>query len=208
MALDSNFAFFHDYGPLPVGTMDTSRSEAERAAVLNTSECNYSGCGRSEEKKKRLTTDQMELLERSFQQEMKIEPERKLRLAQELGLPPRQVTVWFQNRRARWKTKRLEHLYTTLKREFDAISKEKKKLEEEVVTLKAQLEKKIQKPGSTEVGEEDETVESSRTTTHTLDQFQTSSYNSQLVDCSSLLTIKDYWDVFSTSPYPQNHILH
>ncbi|XP_068664366.1 putative homeobox-leucine zipper protein ATHB-51 isoform X2 [Aristolochia californica] len=207
MALDSNFAFFHDYGPLP-GTMDTSRSEAERAAVLNTSECNYSGCGRSEEKKKRLTTDQMELLERSFQQEMKIEPERKLRLAQELGLPPRQVTVWFQNRRARWKTKRLEHLYTTLKREFDAISKEKKKLEEEVVTLKAQLEKKIQKPGSTEVGEEDETVESSRTTTHTLDQFQTSSYNSQLVDCSSLLTIKDYWDVFSTSPYPQNHILH
>ncbi|XP_068658128.1 putative homeobox-leucine zipper protein ATHB-51 [Aristolochia californica] len=186
-----------------VGAMDMSSSEA-----VNTSACNNSGSRRSQEKKKRLTADQMELLERSFQQEVKLEPERKLRLAQELGLPPRQVTVWFQNRRARWKTKRLEHLYSTLKREFDAMSQEKQKLEEEVIILKAQLEKKFQKQDSTVVVEEDETVESASRDAQTLNQFQASSYNPLLIDYSSLLTIKDYCGVFSTLPYPQNHTLH
>jgi len=87
-------------------------------------------CGN--DKKKRLTSDQLDSLESSFQKEIKLDPDRKMKLSKELGLQPRQIAVWFQNRRARWKNKQLEHLYDSLKQEFDVISKEKQKLEEEV----------------------------------------------------------------------------
>lgn len=89
----------------------------------------------SREKKRRLTSEQMESLERSFQEEIKLDPERKTKLSKELGLQPRQIAVWFQNRRSRWKTKQLEHLYDVLRQEFDVISKEKHKLQQEVHTL-------------------------------------------------------------------------
>lgn len=86
----------------------------------------------SREKKKRLTSNQIESLERSFQEEIKLDPERKMKLSRELGLQPRQIAVWFQNRRTRWKNKQLESLYDVLKHEYDVVSKEKQKLQEEV----------------------------------------------------------------------------
>lgn len=63
----------------------------------------------------------MHLLEKSFEAENKLEPERKGQLAKKLGLQPRQVAVWFQNRRARWKTKQLERDYDLLKSSYDAL---------------------------------------------------------------------------------------
>ncbi|XLU19775.1 hypothetical protein S245_055841 [Arachis hypogaea] len=83
------------------------------------------------EKKKRLTSSQIDLLERSFQEEIKLDTDRKMKLSRELGLQPRQIAVWFQNRRTRWKAKQLKHLYFALKQEFDHISNEKHKLQEE-----------------------------------------------------------------------------
>ncbi|GAB2254090.1 hypothetical protein Droror1_Dr00021899 [Drosera rotundifolia] len=77
--------------------------------------------GHVAEKKRRLSVDQVKALEKSFEVENKLEPERKVKLAQELGLQPRQVAVWFQNRRARWKTKQLERDYGVLKANFDAL---------------------------------------------------------------------------------------
>ncbi|XP_031256218.1 homeobox-leucine zipper protein ATHB-6 [Pistacia vera] len=73
------------------------------------------------EKKRRLSVDQVKALEKNFEVENKLEPERKVKLAQELGLQPRQVAVWFQNRRARWKTKQLERDYGVLKANYDAL---------------------------------------------------------------------------------------
>lgn len=73
------------------------------------------------EKKRRLSPEQVHLLERSFESENKLEPERKSELASKLGLQPRQVAVWFQNRRARWKTKQLERDYDRLKSSYDAL---------------------------------------------------------------------------------------
>lgn len=63
----------------------------------------------------------MHLLENSFEAENKLEPERKTQLAKKLGLQPRQVAVWFQNRRARWKTKQLERDYDLLKSTYDSL---------------------------------------------------------------------------------------
>jgi hypothetical protein len=85
-----------------------------------------------QEKKKRLTSEQMESLESSFQEEIKLDPQRKMKLSKELGLQPRQIAVWFQNRRARWKTKQLEQLYDSLKHQFNVVSKEKQQLQDEV----------------------------------------------------------------------------
>ncbi|XP_047342714.1 homeobox-leucine zipper protein ATHB-6-like [Impatiens glandulifera] len=73
------------------------------------------------EKKRRLSVEQVKALEKSFEVENKLEPDRKVKLAQDLGLQPRQVAVWFQNRRARWKTKQLERDYGVLKANYDAL---------------------------------------------------------------------------------------
>eukprot|EP01018_Ginkgo_biloba_P018023 Gb_04698 [translate_table: standard] len=94
------------------------------------------------EKKRRLTADQVRSLELSFEMENKLEPERKMKLAEQLGLQPRQVAVWFQNRRARWKTKELERVYDALKVDFDTVLAEKEKLQAEVKMLTAKLEAK------------------------------------------------------------------
>ncbi|XP_022884048.1 homeobox-leucine zipper protein HAT5-like [Olea europaea var. sylvestris] len=101
------------------------------------------------EKKRRLTLEQVHLLEKSFETENKLEPDRKTQLAKKLGLQPRQVAVWFQNRRARWKTKQLERDYDKLKSSYDSLSssydsilKENEKLKAEVFSLTEKLQGK------------------------------------------------------------------
>ncbi|KAF5738011.1 Alanine--glyoxylate aminotransferase 2 isoform 1 [Tripterygium wilfordii] len=98
------------------------------------------------EKKRRLSVDQVKALEKNFEVENKLEPERKVKLAQELGLQPRQVAVWFQNRRARWKTKQLERdygvlkaNYEALKLNFDTLQRDNEGLSKEIRELKAKL---------------------------------------------------------------------
>ncbi|GER29480.1 homeobox-leucine zipper protein HAT5 [Striga asiatica] len=104
------------------------------------------------EKKRRLTPEQVHLLEKSFEAENKLEPDRKTQLAKNLGLQPRQVAIWFQNRRARWKTKQLERDYDKLKASYDFLSsnydsilKENDKLKAELLSLteKCQLAKEL-----------------------------------------------------------------
>lgn len=94
------------------------------------------------EKKRRLNMEQVKTLEKNFELGNKLEPERKMQLARALGLQPRQIAIWFQNRRARWKTKQLEKDYDLLKRQFeavkadnDALQAQNQKLHAEVLTL-------------------------------------------------------------------------
>nr|XP_043615173.1 homeobox-leucine zipper protein HAT5-like isoform X2 [Erigeron canadensis] len=98
------------------------------------------------EKKRRLKADQVQFLEKSFETENKLEPERKIQLAKDLGLQPRQIAIWFQNRRARWKTKQLEkdydvlqESYNQLKANYENLLQEKEKLKSEVLDLNEKL---------------------------------------------------------------------
>ncbi|XP_021904677.1 homeobox-leucine zipper protein HAT5-like isoform X2 [Carica papaya] len=110
------------------------------------------------EKKRRLRVDQVQFLEKSFEVENKLEPERKIQLAKDLGLQPRQVAIWFQNRRARWKTKQLEKdyealqtSYNTLKTDYDNLLKEKDKLKTQVNLLVEQLMEREKEKGNSEL---------------------------------------------------------
>ncbi|KAF3788218.1 Homeobox-leucine zipper protein [Nymphaea thermarum] len=91
------------------------------------------------EKKRRLRPDQVRFLEKSFEVENKLEPERKVQLAVNLGLQPRQVAIWFQNRRARWKTKQLEKDYDKLKEKYDRLKADHEALIHEKENLQAEV---------------------------------------------------------------------
>ncbi|XVF64823.1 hypothetical protein PTKIN_Ptkin09bG0197600 [Pterospermum kingtungense] len=95
--------------------------------------------GQGAEKKRRLSIAQVKALEKNFEVENKLEPERKVKLAEQLGLQPRQVAIWFQNRRARWKTKQLEKDYAKLKSSYDALKRDYNNLEQEKEALTVKL---------------------------------------------------------------------
>ena len=83
--------------------------------------------------------EQVKTLEKNFELGNKLEPERKMQLARALGLQPRQIAIWFQNRRARWKTKQLEKDYDLLKRQFDAIKADNESLQAHNQKLQAEV---------------------------------------------------------------------
>jgi len=102
------------------------------------------------EKKRRLSANQVQFLEKSFEEENKLEPERKTKLAKDLGLQPRQVAIWFQNRRARWRTKQLEKDYEILHDSFESLKANYENLLKEKDKLKSEVIKSITQFGSNE----------------------------------------------------------
>ncbi|KAL8091370.1 hypothetical protein AgCh_033831 [Apium graveolens] len=76
-------------------------------------------------KKRKLSDEQGNMLELHFQTQHKLDSQRKDRIASQLGLDARQVAVWFQNRRARWKTKKLQEEYLRLKTQHECTVSEK-----------------------------------------------------------------------------------
>nr|XP_016490250.1 PREDICTED: homeobox-leucine zipper protein HAT7-like isoform X1 [Nicotiana tabacum] len=92
------------------------------------------------EKKRRLNLEQVKALERSFEMGNKLEPERKMQLARALGLKPRQIAIWFQNRRARCKTKQLEKDYEILKRQCDKLKADNDALKTQNKKLHSELQ--------------------------------------------------------------------
>jgi homeobox-leucine zipper protein len=118
--------------------MEQEETEMDDDELAGGRAARSTSCGLGE-KKRRLALEQVRALERSFETENKLEPERKARLARDLGLQPRQVAVWFQNRRARWKTKQLERDYVALRHSYDALCRDKDALLAEIKELKAKL---------------------------------------------------------------------
>ena len=97
---------------------------------------------RKSKNKRRFTDEQVKSLETIFESETKLEPRKKVQVARELGLQPRQVAIWFQNKRARWKSKEIEKNYRVLKANYEnlktrleTIKKERESLQEQVFIL-------------------------------------------------------------------------
>ncbi|KGN48647.1 homeobox-leucine zipper protein HAT22 [Cucumis sativus] len=93
--------------------------------------------GSNARKKLRLTKEQSALLEESFKLHSTLNPKQKQALASELNLRPRQVEVWFQNRRARTKLKQTEVDCEFLKRCCETLTDENRRLQKELQELKA-----------------------------------------------------------------------
>ncbi|XP_035817706.1 homeobox-leucine zipper protein HOX19 isoform X2 [Zea mays] len=89
----------------------------------------------STRKKLRLTKEQSALLEDRFKEHSTLNP--KVALAKQLKLRPRQVEVWFQNRRARTKLKQTEVDCELLKRCCESLTEENRRLQRELQELRA-----------------------------------------------------------------------
>uniref|UniRef100_A0A0A9D6C9 Homeobox domain-containing protein n=1 Tax=Arundo donax TaxID=35708 RepID=A0A0A9D6C9_ARUDO len=96
-----------------------------------------SGAGGGSRKKLRLSKDQAAVLEESFKEHNTLNPKQKAALAKQLNLKPRQVEVWFQNRRARTKLKQTEVDCEFLKRCCESLTEENRRLQREVAELRA-----------------------------------------------------------------------
>ncbi|KAJ3698709.1 hypothetical protein LUZ61_002414 [Rhynchospora tenuis] len=88
-------------------------------------------------KKLRLTKDQSSILEDSFRVQQILSSKQKNELAQQLNLKPRQVEVWFQNRRARTKLKQQEVDCEFLKRWCESLTCENERLKRELIELRS-----------------------------------------------------------------------
>ncbi|XP_022141070.1 homeobox-leucine zipper protein ATHB-7-like [Momordica charantia] len=92
--------------------------------------------------KRRFSDVQIRSLESIFySSDSKLDPRKKVQLATELGLQPRQVAIWFQNRRARWKSKQMENDFRSLRANYDNLASQFKSLQEERNSLLSQLQK-------------------------------------------------------------------
>lgn len=88
-------------------------------------------------KKLRLSKEQSAFLEESFKEHHTLNPKQKLALAKQLNLRPRQVEVWFQNRRARTKLKQTEVDCEYLRRCCETLTEENRRLQKELQELRA-----------------------------------------------------------------------
>ena len=89
--------------------------------------------------KRRFNDEQIRSLEFIFKSEKKLHPRKKLELAKEVGLQPRQVAIWFQNKRARWKSKQIEEEYNILKANYEDLYAQFERLKNEKQSLLFQV---------------------------------------------------------------------
>jgi homeobox-leucine zipper protein len=89
--------------------------------------------------KRRFSDEQIKSLESMFVSETRLEPRKKIQLAKELGLQPRQVAIWFQNKRARWKSKQLERDFSILRANYNSLASRFETLKKEKQALVIQV---------------------------------------------------------------------
>lgn len=114
-------------------SVESEGGGVEDAEVMNRPKMNNG------KNKKRFSDEQVKYLESVFESESKLEPRKKEEVAVELGMHPRQVAIWFQNKRARWKSKQIEQDYKALRASYDALTSRFESLNNEKQSLLAQV---------------------------------------------------------------------
>ncbi|ERN15597.1 homeobox-leucine zipper protein HOX11 [Amborella trichopoda] len=144
-----------DHGQIDMNqTPPTSSTDYSRAPMSETEgdrvscdEGESTGGGEGSTRKKlRLSKEQSAYLEESFKEHNTLNPKQKLALAKRLKLRPRQVEVWFQNRRARTKLKQTEVDCEYLKRCCETLTEENRRLHMELQELRALKRFSVEKP--------------------------------------------------------------
>ncbi|KAH6791404.1 homeobox 7 [Perilla frutescens var. frutescens] len=104
--------------------------------------------------RKRFSDDQIKSLETTFESESRPELHLKQNLANNLGLQPRQVAIWFQNKRARSKSKQIEREYSMLKSNYDSLALQFEALrkENQALVIQAQKLRKMADHSKNDVG--------------------------------------------------------
>ncbi|KAM7275192.1 hypothetical protein ACFE04_017058 [Oxalis oulophora] len=125
------------YLPTSVRDLDINQIPSGGGEDESMEEEEESSNGGPTRKKLRLTKEQSRLLEESFRQNHTLNPKQKEALATQLKLKPRQVEVWFQNRRARSKLKQTEMECEYLKRWFGSLTEQNRRLQREVEELRS-----------------------------------------------------------------------
>ncbi|KAJ0259109.1 Homeobox-leucine zipper protein ATHB-7 [Hirschfeldia incana] len=93
----------------------------------------------NENNHRRFSGEQIKSLEMMFKSETRLEPRKKVQLARELGLQPRQVAIWFQNKRARLKSKQLETEFNILRQNYNNLASKFESLKKETQCLVSEL---------------------------------------------------------------------
>ncbi|RRT49999.1 hypothetical protein B296_00018183 [Ensete ventricosum] len=111
----------------------------ERCGGEEEGEC----CSKSSkgDRTRRFSEEQIRSLESAFEAQTKLEARQKQQLAREIGLQPRQVAIWFQNKRARWRSKQLDGEYRALRADYHALLSHFDSLNKEKLLLLKQSEK-------------------------------------------------------------------
>ncbi|KAK6122542.1 hypothetical protein DH2020_020381 [Rehmannia glutinosa] len=92
-------------------------------------------------RRKRFSDDQVKSLETTFETESRPELRLKQNLANKLGLQPRQIAIWFQNKRARSKSKQIEREYSMLKSNYDKLASQFEAMRKENQNLLIQVQR-------------------------------------------------------------------
>ncbi|GMH28371.1 hypothetical protein Nepgr_030214 [Nepenthes gracilis] len=121
-----------------------NRSEAEAASDGRETETEKTTSRGSDDegngsarKRLRLSKEQSAFLEESFKEHHTLNPKQKLSVAEHLSLHPRQVEVWFQNKRTRMKLKQTEVDCEYLKKCCETLAEENRGLQKELQELRA-----------------------------------------------------------------------
>ncbi|XP_027183124.1 homeobox-leucine zipper protein ATHB-12-like [Coffea eugenioides] len=153
--------------PIPSSSWTAQHVPADEVVELELHSMSGSSTTSKTISKRRFNDDQIRYLESMFEAESRPELRVKQQLANKLGLQPRQVAIWFQNKRARSKSKQIEQDYSVLKASYDDLASKFESLKKESESLHVEVQKLRQltiRSGKEEYGREDIELEADQTT--------------------------------------------
>mmetsp|Transcript_39550 Transcript_39550/g.64137 ORF Transcript_39550/g.64137 Transcript_39550/m.64137 type:complete len:346 (+) Transcript_39550:409-1446(+) len=87
----------------------------------------------------RLSQEQVQTLKDSFEKDSRLNRKRKQELSSRLGLHPRQIEVWYQNKRAKIRVKGTHQQYETLRQTYESQKAAVRQLQQSNLELQDQL---------------------------------------------------------------------